>query len=228
MTPAGLVIVLCLLSGILIIDKYSFGEFGVSQPLISSSVLGFAAGDFAAGALLGVLLQPIWLIELPIGKKIPLDAQAAGISGAVAFFAVKMFGGVSVEIAAFTALIIAALSSIWGGWLDKLERVINGYLARRMEQATRLRHVVFIHGASINIAFLRGVVMAGIAIGVSLVFIPVFRLNIIPVISLNRLLAATLSVGLGGGLVLLARKKHLIPVAVGILAWVVVWVLVRF
>ncbi len=70
--------------------------------------------------------------------------------------------------------------------------------------------------------------MAGIAIGLSVVLIPILEMKLIPSISLNRLLAATLSVGLGGGLVLLARKKHLIPVMLGLVAWVILWVLVRF
>lgn len=96
MSPQLIIAVLCILSGLLMLNKYSVGEFGISQPLV----------------------------ELPIGRKVPLDAQVAGISG--------------------------------------------------------------------------------------------------------RLLAATLSVGLAGGLVLFGIKKRLLPFFVGFTDWVVVWALVRF
>lgn len=222
------IVVLCLISGVLLVDKYSFGEFGISQPLVSASILGFACGDFAAGVLLGVLLQPIWLIELPIGRKVPLDAQAAGISGAVTFFTLRIAASVSVETGAFVSLLVAALASLWGGWFDFLGRRINGVLAGRIERVRSLRELLVIHIAALDIAFLRGVMVAAVSIGIAYLILPIVMLDLLPHIPLTRLLAATLSIGLAGGLVLFGSKKRWIPVAAGFASWVVVWLLVRF
>jgi len=159
--PQLIIAVLCVLSGLLMLDKYSVGEFGVSQPLV----------------------------ELPIGRKVPLDAQAAGISGAVAFFTMRI-------------------------------------LANPVEQITHRRRLLFLHIAALDIAFLHGVLLALLAAGTGIVILPLFKfLSLIP---LERLLAATLSVGLASGLVLFGIKKRLAPFFVGFAAWVVVWAPVRF
>jgi len=226
MNPGLTIAVICTISGLLMLDKYSIGEFGISQPLVASALIGFAAGDFHSGVILGLLLQPVWLIELPIGRRIPLDAQAAGISGAVTFFSLRVLSNTGFEVAAIAAILVAAGASLWGGLLDHLARRINGVLARKMETVRYRRHLVFIHVAALEVAFIRGVVLALAAFGLSLVAIPVIRY--IPFVPLDRLLAATVSIGLAGGLFLLGFKKQVIPWLVGFAAWIVVWVLVRF
>lgn len=220
------IVVMCILSGLLILDKYSFGEFGVSQPLVSASVLGFAAGDFISGVLLGVLLQPVWLVELPIGRKVPLDAQAAGISGAVAFFTMRILGNPSFERAALLSIVVATAASLWGGFLDTYLRGLNGILAKRLERVNHRRQVLYIHIAALDAAFMRGVFLAIVAAVIGILILPL--LDMIPRIPLDWLLAATLSIGLTGALVLFGLKKRLIPFFVGFAAWVVVWALVRF
>jgi PTS system mannose-specific IIC component len=217
---------MCILSGLLILDKYSFGEFGVSQPLVSASLLGFAAGDFFSGVLLGVLLQPVWLVELPIGRKVPLDAQAAGISGAVAFFTMRILGNPSFECAALASIVVATAASLWGGFLDTYLRRLNGILAKRLERVNHRRQLLYLHIAALDAAFMRGVFLALVAAVTGILILPL--LDMIPRIPLDWLLAATLSIGLTGALVLFGLKKRLIPFFVGFAAWVVVWALVRF
>jgi PTS system mannose-specific IIC component len=220
------IVVMCILSGLLMLDKYSFGEFGVSQPLISASLLGFAAGDFISGALLGVLLQPVWLVELPIGRKVRLDAQAAGISGAVAFFTMRILGNPSFESAAVASIVVATAASIWGGFLDTCLRRLNGILAKRLEQVKHRRQLLYLHIAALDAAFVRGVFLALVAAVIGILIRPL--LDMIPNVPLDWLLAATLSIGLTGALVLFGLKKRLIPFFAGFAAWVIVWALVRF
>lgn len=226
MTHVAVILIMCLLAGVLLLDKYSIGEFGISQPLISASILGFTAGDFSSGVLLGVLLQPMWLVELPIGRKVPLDAQAAGISGTIAFFTLRMIGGFSIEVSALLAIVIAAGISVLGGWFDLLQRKINGYIALRLERVKNLKEIVFIHAATLDIAFLRGVLLGLLTVVFSLIVIPIG--SIIPGISLPRLLAATFSIGLAGGVYLLGIKKQLIPTVVGFTSWICIWLYLRF
>lgn len=208
------------------LDKYSVGEFGVSQPLVAASLLGFAAGEFVSGALLGVLLQSVWLLQLPIGRKVPLDAQAAGISGAVAFFTMKILANPAFETAALAAIVVAAAAGIWGGWLDRYVRRLNGVLAKRLERVSHRRQLLFLHVAALEIAFMRGALLALLAAGAGLILLPLLRF--LPSVPLERLLAATLSIGLASGLVLFGIRKRLAPLLVGFTTWVVVWALVRF
>ncbi len=225
MNPALTIAIMCLLSGLLMLDKYSIGEFGVSQPLVAAPVLGYAAGDFTSGVLLGLLLQPVWLIQLPIGRKIPLDVQAAGISGTVAFFSMRMLGNARFEFAALAAIAVAAAASLYGGWLDGYGRKLNGIFARRLERVTRRRELLFLHVAALDVAFLRGVILAVVAAGAGAAILPLLKW--IPLVPLDRLLAATFSIGLAGALVIFGIKKQLIPFFAGFAAWVIVWALVR-
>lgn len=228
MTVGENIIVMCLLSGLLMLDKYSLGEFGISQPLVSASIIGFSAGSFLPGVILGVLLQPVWLIELPIGRKVPLDAQGAGISGAVAFFTLKLIADPRFEVCAFIALIVAGAASIWGGWLDKLARQMNGKLVKKLEHIRNRRKLMFVHFAALNITFVRGVLMAALAVAVAIAVLPLIEAGLVPVIARERLLIATLSIGLASGLMLFGIKQRIIPFLVGFAAWIILWVFIRF
>ncbi|NLI98972.1 hypothetical protein GX441_09995 [bacterium] len=226
MTPQLLLIIMCLISGIILLDKYSVGEFGISQPLLSASILGFAAGDFSKGVLLGLLLQPLWIVELPIGRKVPLDGQASGIAGAVVFFTLILIGKVPFEKAAFAAIVLASIMSILGGWLDLVQRKINGYISLRIERATSLWEVAFVHAAALDVAFLRGVIIAVASFVVSLLSVPLIAY--IPFIPFERLLVSTFSIGLAGALTLIGLKKAAIPALAGFASWAVVWFCIKF
>lgn len=220
--------IVCLLSGVIILDKYSVAEFGISQPLVAASIIGFAFGSFYQGVLIGVLIQPLWLAGLPIGRRIPLDAQAAGISGAVCFFTIRLLGSAPIQTAALISIIIAALAGLWGGLLDRINRNLNRILASRLEKARNRLQVFGLHAAALEAGFIRGVLLALIAAGLGYLISVLSVLGSIPVVPISSLLVATLSIGLGGAWVMFGAKKQAIPVLAGFASWVIIWVLVRF
>ena len=66
MGPAE-VLVLALLGGVLALDGTSLGQFMVSRPLVACVLAGLVAGDPAAGAMAGLVLEALHIAVLPVG-----------------------------------------------------------------------------------------------------------------------------------------------------------------
>jgi mannose/fructose/N-acetylgalactosamine-specific phosphotransferase system component IIC len=71
---------------LLLLDKWAFGEFGLSQPIVSCPLIGLIFGDFTTGLFLGVALQLVWIDALPLGAGKPLDYQSAGVVSITSYF----------------------------------------------------------------------------------------------------------------------------------------------
>jgi mannose/fructose/N-acetylgalactosamine-specific phosphotransferase system component IIC len=66
------------------IDSTSVGQFMVSRPVVSATLAGWVAGDAAAGALVGLVLEAIYLTVLPVGaSRYPEVGPAAVVAGAL-------------------------------------------------------------------------------------------------------------------------------------------------
>ncbi|MEO0225909.1 MAG: PTS sugar transporter subunit IIC, partial [candidate division WOR-3 bacterium] len=87
-----LIIILSLIGGLIMLDKYAIGEFGVSQPIIACPLIGLFFGAPEAGLTLGVLLQLIFFSNLPIGRSIPPDAQAGAVLSIASFILLRKNG----------------------------------------------------------------------------------------------------------------------------------------
>ena len=74
-----------LLLGALGLDQTAAAQVLLSQPLVGGAILGWAAGDPAAGLLAGSYFQFLCLTELPVGASVPPDTTLAGLIGAAAF-----------------------------------------------------------------------------------------------------------------------------------------------
>ncbi|HWR97529.1 MAG TPA: PTS sugar transporter subunit IIC [Candidatus Methanoperedens sp.] len=76
-----------LLLGALALDQTAVAQVLLSQPLVGGAVLGWAAGDPAAGLLAGAYFQFLCLTDLPVGASVPPDSALAGLIGVAAFLA---------------------------------------------------------------------------------------------------------------------------------------------
>jgi hypothetical protein len=66
------------------IDSTSVGQFMISRPVVSASVAGWIAGDPAAGALIGLILEGLNLTVLPVGAaRYPEIGPASVVTGAL-------------------------------------------------------------------------------------------------------------------------------------------------
>lgn len=114
------------------LDKYALGEFGISQPLISGTIIGAICGDIGTGILLGAIFQLICLGGMPIGREIPPDAQSAGIVGCGSYF--LLLTSNSNGHALLVATLFAFLAAILGGTTDIVLRHVNDRLYERFLQ----------------------------------------------------------------------------------------------
>jgi mannose/fructose/N-acetylgalactosamine-specific phosphotransferase system component IIC len=179
---------LALISGGLILDKYSFAEFGLSQPIITGTIIGALFGDVNTGIFLGAMIQLIFLGGLPIGGDIPPDGPAAGIVGTGTYFFLRTVN--SPEHSLLAAVVLAMTAGLVGGATEIYVRRIHEYLYRCFEN--RKGRLMGCHLAGLATAFTRG----------SLLCLPFFLIAQIIVVpeffpQLNRDLLIMVAVGIG-------------------------------
>ncbi len=74
-----------LLGGALSLDRTALVQVMASRPVVGAAAAGAVLGDPALGLLVGLLLELLWLMELPVGGSVPPDEATAGVvAGALA------------------------------------------------------------------------------------------------------------------------------------------------
>ena len=106
-------IVLVALWGALIgLDRTAVGQFMVSQPIVAAPVTGWVLGDPAAGLVIGAILEPIWVLDMPIGTFVPADSTIAAVSATA--IAALGSGGTPAgpDLIGFSILLTAAMAPV--------------------------------------------------------------------------------------------------------------------
>lgn len=75
-----------LLAGVLSLDRVAFLQTMASRPLVASSLAGLVLGDGDLGLRCGLVLELLWLMDLPVGAWVPPDDLLVAVL-AVAFAA---------------------------------------------------------------------------------------------------------------------------------------------
>lgn len=73
------ILLIALLAGVLSLDTTAFGQFMVSRPIVSASIIGYMLGNVYAGVWIGITIELIWIAALPMGAAIPLDTTAIAV-----------------------------------------------------------------------------------------------------------------------------------------------------
>jgi len=122
-----------LLGGGLALDRTAFFQTMASRPLVGSTVAGFWLGEPAVGLLAGLLLELLWLLDLPVGASVPPDESLAGVLAAA--FAVSVPASWSSEARAALGVFAAIPFGLLGRRLDLWVRRRNGELLLRLKAA---------------------------------------------------------------------------------------------
>ncbi|HEX7319957.1 MAG TPA: PTS sugar transporter subunit IIC [bacterium] len=200
--------VLAVIGSVIILDKYAFGEFGLSQPLVSGLIIGALFGKIQEGILLGSAFQLFFLGGLPIGRDIPPDGQGAGIAACGSYF--LLGNNNPPESALLGAVILGLAASLLGGNMEIMVRRLNEKLYHLF-----MRHHSWLyacHLGGVATAYLRGIVL----------FIPLFcvaRILHLPhvlVFTKELLLIIAASVGVAHGFYLFVKKTTIIYFILGI------------
>ncbi len=201
-------ILISLLGGLLILDKYAFGEFGISQPIVTGTIIGAIFGDMKTGILLGAVIQLIFLGGLPIGRDIPPDSQGAGIVGVAAYF--FLVNNNSAPASLFLATILGLTAALLGGAMEIYTRQLNGRLYHQFLK--KRRRLYLFHYLGLGTAYLRGFLLILIFTAFAYYFIVPEG---IPQINQQMLLIIGVGVGIANGGYLFVKKKTYIFFIIG-------------
>jgi PTS system mannose-specific IIC component len=73
------IILVALAGGIIGLDKTAAGQFMISQPIVAGPLTGWMLGDATTGLIIGIVLELIWVMDIPVGTFIPADATLAAV-----------------------------------------------------------------------------------------------------------------------------------------------------
>jgi len=199
---------LSVIGAVILLDKYAFGEFGISQPLVTGAIIGALFGDVKMGIFLGAMLQLIFLGGLPIGRDIPPDGQVAGIMCSGAFFLLRITN--TSGHALLIALLFALLAAVIGGTLDIFTRHYNNKLFHMF--LVRENQLSMYHLLGLVTAFIRGLC----------IFLPLFALASIimvpvqfPRMSQDLFAIICMSMGLANAVYLFVKRSTAVYAIIG-------------
>uniref|UniRef100_A0A7C6AFF7 PTS sugar transporter subunit IIC n=1 Tax=candidate division WOR-3 bacterium TaxID=2052148 RepID=A0A7C6AFF7_UNCW3 len=205
-----MVISLTLLGALILLDKYAFGEFGISQPIVAGAIIGALCGDAKTGIFVGALFQMVFLANLPIGKDIPPDAQAAGIAGCGSYFLLKSSNQTEPNL--MIVFLIGILVSILGSSLDIIVRRINEGLFYRFLRDHKKLYIC--HFAGVGTAFIRGLVLLlPLFFLVSIIRFPVSG----AAFNKEFLLIIIVSLGIANGIYLYFKRQSFYFLVIGVI-----------
>ena len=210
-------LILSLIGGFIILDKYAIGEFGFSQPLITGLIFGALFGRIPEGIFMGSIFQLIFIGWLPIGRDIPPDGQGAGMAACGFYFFLDRVS--NHETALLAAVVLGLTASVIGGVLEIYIRRLNEKLYYQFMRNESCLYVC--HLAGLGTAFLRGFVL----------LLPVFLLAqtiALPKLAISTreiLLIVAVSFGVANGIQLFIKRNTIIYFIMGIACALVSFVL---
>ncbi|HYA87210.1 MAG TPA: PTS sugar transporter subunit IIC [Nitrospirota bacterium] len=102
------IVVISIVGGLLGLDRTAVGQFMVSQPLVAGPCTGWMLGDATAGLIIGIVLEMIWLLDMPIGNFVPADATVVTVS-ACAIAILGKPGGDTLSVISFSLLLTTVM-----------------------------------------------------------------------------------------------------------------------
>ncbi|HID38787.1 MAG TPA: hypothetical protein EYP36_04640 [Calditrichaeota bacterium] len=161
---------LSLAGAALMMDTTATFQILVSQPIVACTVIGYLAGDPSMGLHIGLLLQLLWLSDLPVGATlIPAGNYASIVSAAVAVELNKYFPEKHYLIV-LSIVIYALILSYLGAKMTKVNRNWNTYFFNKAVQhveSGNTRAITLINYQALGIHFLIAflLVLSGVIFG---------------------------------------------------------------
>lgn len=158
------------LGGIAALDATPIAQTLLSQPLVTSCILGFLWGDLATAMKVGVVLQILAASTLPVGARTPEDYATGGVIGAGVALALGAAVPFQLErdACALVGVFAGMAAAIGGVPLLKWQRRKNEGLSRWCE--TEVRHgtpgaLGSAHRAAVVLSFAVGVGYCAVCLG---------------------------------------------------------------
>ncbi len=127
--------VTALIGGVLNLDRTALLQIMVSRPLVASGIIGALIGDLHHGLVIGVLLELLWLGELPVGAHVTTNETAlTAVITAVALLSAPSPGGVDRGLIAFVILLFLPLGLVFRR-VDEAVRRFNNRVSREVAES---------------------------------------------------------------------------------------------
>jgi len=124
------IICIAFIAALLSLDTTAFGQFMVSRPIVSATIIGYFLGNVMTGLWMGITVELIWIGSIPMGAAIPIETTAVAILSVVWAVMVRPFDRAGV--------ILALALSIPAGMLfrkfDILVRYVNVKIMHWVEE----------------------------------------------------------------------------------------------
>lgn len=98
------IVLVAVAGGIIGLDRTAAGQFMISQPVVAGPLTGWLLGDPVAGTVIGVVLELLWVLDMPVGTFVPADATIGTVS-ATAIASLGSAGTASLDLVGFTILL---------------------------------------------------------------------------------------------------------------------------
>jgi PTS system mannose-specific IIC component len=102
------VVGIALIGGLIGLDRTAVGQFMISEPIVAAPLTGWMLGDPIAGTIIGVVLELVWVLDMPIGAFVPADATISAVS-ATAIAALGSAGNAPLPVIGFSILLTTAM-----------------------------------------------------------------------------------------------------------------------
>ncbi|OQY19989.1 MAG: hypothetical protein B6I36_02690 [Desulfobacteraceae bacterium 4572_35.1] len=137
----SLVVIVSILAGL---DRTAIASTTLCRPLVCAALLGFMLDIFTPALQLGIMLELLWLMRLPVGASVAPDDTQAALSAVVL---IKLFLDEmpqhNWELVIFVALLVVVLAEA-GKCFDVWARHINEHLFMRAQHYVELGRCGFL------------------------------------------------------------------------------------
>jgi PTS system mannose-specific IIC component len=218
------ILAVSLWGGLVALDTTAAFQILVSHPLVSCSIVGLMLGNFSLGFVIGIVLELVWLNEIPVGAAPFAEGNiGATVAAAVAVMTVEQTTRSGAVL--FLSLMIGVLISVIGGRLVIFVRYVNSNLYHKLieDQALSVRRIVQTHYTGIFFSFILGFFLTMTSV---LLFAKVLFPALIYVIperldpALDLAMTAFLGVGCGVLFYMFFRRKKWWLIGLGLLGGV--------
>ncbi len=156
--------------GLLALDTTIAFQILLSQPLFACPIIGWVLGDPVTGFYVGLLLQMLWLSDLPMGAVTPPEGNVASMVATVLIIWFQDMGKPNsvLLLAVFTAVVV----SYFGAKLTIQDRKWNAFFLEKALQAAEhagIREIAFWNGLAIFIYFILITIFTWIVLFISII-----------------------------------------------------------
>jgi len=191
-----------LIGGIVGLDTTAAWQMLFSHPLISCPSVGWLFGDLQTGLFMGLILELLWLKDLPVGGARFPEGNIGSLVTTFLAITLKQNTTFPEGWIVLVVLIFGVMVAYGGSQSIALMRTNNIILIRKADRFAdqgKSRKVACMHLLGVLHAFIHGALLTTMSVGMGLVLLPPL-LNILPTnitIPLQNIKLSLLAVGFG-------------------------------